>query len=142
MISIFLLAAMAAGAPIEARVTGVDLQEPVGAGAMPYNRIRVELESAQGQNFRVCPGDVSVVTDRRVRQGFARVDRSPAYAMSLGEARNQSGSCREIVLAPGRPQIVVFYVTGVPGRPYHGENHFSYSIVLNLGSSSLPVPQG
>lgn len=129
MLSILALAAVAGATPVEARVTSIDLQRPVGVTASWYNRINVELESADQRQVRLCPGDVSVLTERRVDDGFRPVDRFRAHAMSLGSTRSYAAGCREITLAPGRPQAVTFLVTAVPGGRHRGEDR--YTLVLN-----------
>ena len=140
MISMLFLGAMAVSSPVEARVTGIDLQRPVGGYDVWYNRISIELESAEERRIRLCPSDVSVVTERRVGERFAPVDRFRAHAMRLSSARNYSGSCRDVVLAPGRPQAVTFVVTAVPGGRHRGEDR--YMLVLGPGWSGSGVVGG
>ena len=62
MIPMLFLAAMAAGYPVEARVTAIDLQRPTGAAGSWYNGIHVELESTESASDpalpeRRCSGD-------------------------------------------------------------------------------------
>ena len=137
MISMLFLAAIAASAPVEARVTAIDLQRPVGAYDVWYNRISVELESAEDRRLRLCPSDVAVVTERRAGEGFAPVDRFRAHAMKLATARSQTSTCRNIVLAPGRPQVVTFIVAAVPGGRHRGEDR--YTILLDGEAAAFRV---
>ena len=133
MISIMILAAFTAASPVEAQVVEVDLRRPVGVASNWSNRIHVDLVSAEERELHLCPGDVSVVTERRVNDGFVPVDRFRAHAMSLGTASNGRASCRDIALAPGRAQRVTFTVAAVPGGRHRGEDR--YTVVLDPGSS-------
>jgi hypothetical protein len=139
MISTLLLAALAANPPVEAHVTSIELQRPVGGVSVNwYNRVSLELASRDARRVRLCPGDVSVVTERRVGESFRPVDRFRAYAMKLGTARNYTGACRDIALAPGRPEMVTFIVTAVPGGRHRGEDR--YSLVLDADWAGTHVP--
>ena len=120
MFSMLLLAGLAASSPLEARVTAIDVERSVGVGNVWYNKVDMEIESPDERRLRLCPSDVSVLTERRVGEEFVPVDRFRSHAMQLESARSYTGSCREIVLAAGRPQTVTFFVSAVPGGRHRG----------------------
>ena len=132
MIAMLFLATVAASSPVEARLLSVDLRRPGAAEASWYNRISVELESRDQHQIRLCPDHVSVLTERRDGAQFTPVDRFFAHAMSGPSSRGYAASCRDVTLAPGRPQTLTFLVRGVPGR-WRGEDR--YTLVVEAGAT-------
>jgi len=113
-------------APLNAQVVDISLQRISGEHAQSYNKIDVEFTSAQGESLRLCPEQASVSTARLAGGRYRSVDRYTAHAMQA-PGSGFTSQCRDLVLSPGRPQRVTFYVRGVPGR-WRGEDLYSFSV--------------
>ena len=119
-----MLAALAA--PLEASVVKIDLVRTNGAEATWYNKVEVQLASADGRSVRLCPGQASVTTARQVGEDFKPVGRYPAHAMILAD-RSRTSGCRDLALAPGQPQKVTFVIREVPGR-WRAEDRYTFTL--------------
>ncbi|HEY0013553.1 MAG TPA: hypothetical protein VGB79_11975 [Allosphingosinicella sp.] len=125
LLTSLLLGAMIA--PLDAQVVDIALQRTTGENAGWYNRIEVEFASAEGQTFRLCPGQAAVSTARLTGDRFRRVDRYPAHAMALGEGLSSTSQCRDLSVGPRQTQRVTFFVRGVPGQ-WRGEDRYSFAV--------------
>ena len=125
--TILMLSAGVAAAPLEARVTGIDLQRTPGFEPSWYNRVHVELTSATPQRLQLCPEQASVSTERRTDGTLRPVGRYGAHAMTVGSRGGYATTCRQVTLAPGRSQAVTFFVRDVPGR-WRGEDRYTFTL--------------
>ena len=132
--AILMLSVGVAAAPLEARVTGIDLRRTPGFEPSWYNRVHMELTSATPQRLQLCPQQAAVSTERRTDGGLRPVGRYGAYAMTLGTPGSYATTCRTVTLAPGRPQAVTFFVRDVPGQ-WRGEDRYTFT--LNAGETQF-----
>lgn len=121
------MAAMLATNPVEARLIGVDVRRPRTPEPTWYNRVTVELESAEARLVRLCPGDAKVQTERAYGDTMRPVDRFGAHALILEDGTHAS-SCQELTLGPA-PQTVTFLVNNVPGR-WRAEDRYTFEFAV------------
>ncbi|HEX8191940.1 MAG TPA: hypothetical protein VF552_03490 [Allosphingosinicella sp.] len=114
-------------APLDAQVVDIALQRTTGENAGWYNKVEVEFASAEGQTFRLCPGQAAVSTARLTGDRLRPVDRYPAHAMAVGRGSSSTSQCRDLSVGPGQTQRVTFFVRGVPGR-WRGEDAYSFAV--------------
>lgn len=116
MLALIALSAVAhIGQPVVARFVENDRRYTAGS---IYQRVEISFTNRTNAPLamRSCTKDVRVEAFTVRKSDWARVDTTSAFGVGSGEGAGWSTRCEDIVLAPGRPTSVAYYVRGPQGR--------------------------